>query len=66
MAGEASVAAPIEDRRGVTVGAIGISGPVERLCDEGEVKADSCPTSARPRGPSPATSARSRGELPTW
>ncbi|SEQ33338.1 IclR family transcriptional regulator [Lentzea albida] len=31
--GEASVAAPIRDRRGVAVGAIGISGPVERLCD---------------------------------
>ncbi|WP_434442838.1 IclR family transcriptional regulator [Lentzea sp. E54] len=31
--GEASVAAPIRDRRGVVVGAIGISGPVERLCD---------------------------------
>ena len=29
----ASIAAPIEDRRGVTVGAIGISGPIERLCD---------------------------------
>jgi DNA-binding IclR family transcriptional regulator len=32
--GEVSYAAPIKDRRGVTVGAIGISGPVERLCDE--------------------------------
>lgn len=31
--GEVSVAAPIRDRRGVVVGAIGISGPVERLCD---------------------------------
>ena len=30
--GEVSLAAPINDRRGVTVGAIGISGPVERLC----------------------------------
>nr|BFF04030.1 IclR family transcriptional regulator [Streptoalloteichus tenebrarius] len=30
--GEVSVAAPIRDRRGVTVGAIGISGPIERLC----------------------------------
>jgi DNA-binding IclR family transcriptional regulator len=29
----ASIAAPIEDRRGVTVGAVGITGPVERLCD---------------------------------
>ncbi|GHH63819.1 IclR family transcriptional regulator [Lentzea cavernae] len=34
--GEASVAAPIRDRRGVVVGAIGISGPVERLCDSPE------------------------------
>jgi len=31
--GEVSVAAPIQDRRGVTVGAIGISGPIERLSD---------------------------------
>ena len=40
VAGEVSIAAPIEDRRSVTVGAIGISGPVERLCDDGAVKAD--------------------------
>jgi DNA-binding IclR family transcriptional regulator len=34
--GEVSLAAPIQDRRGVTVGAIGISGPIERLSnDEG-------------------------------
>ena len=33
IAGEVSLAAPIQDRRGVTVGAIGISGPIERLCD---------------------------------
>ncbi|MCC8243691.1 IclR family transcriptional regulator [Saccharothrix luteola] len=32
--GEVSLAAPIRDRRLVTVGAVGISGPVERLCDE--------------------------------
>jgi DNA-binding IclR family transcriptional regulator len=32
-AGVVSIAAPIRDRRGVTVGAIGISGPIERLCD---------------------------------
>jgi DNA-binding IclR family transcriptional regulator len=31
--GEVSLAAPIQDRRGVTVGAIGISGPIERLAD---------------------------------
>ncbi|MGA2929674.1 MAG: IclR family transcriptional regulator C-terminal domain-containing protein, partial [Solirubrobacteraceae bacterium] len=29
--GIASLAAPIEDRRGVIAGAIGISGPIERL-----------------------------------
>jgi DNA-binding IclR family transcriptional regulator len=32
-ANAASIAAPIEDRRGVTVGATGITGPIERLCD---------------------------------
>jgi DNA-binding IclR family transcriptional regulator len=32
--GEVSIAAVIKDRRDVAVGAIGISGPVERLCDE--------------------------------
>jgi len=35
VAGEVSLAAPIHDRRGVTVGAIGISGPIERLSDNG-------------------------------
>jgi DNA-binding IclR family transcriptional regulator len=34
--GEVSVAAPIQDRRGVTVGAIGISGPIERLAEDGD------------------------------
>jgi DNA-binding IclR family transcriptional regulator len=33
--GSASIAAPIEDRRQVTVGSIGIAGPIERLCDDG-------------------------------
>ena len=33
VVGEVSLAAPIDDRRGVTVGAIGISGPVERLTE---------------------------------
>ena len=33
MEGEVSVAAPIQDRRGATVGAIGISGPIERLAN---------------------------------
>ena len=40
VVGECSVAAPIEDRRGVTVGAIGISGPVERLMDDGAARTD--------------------------
>jgi DNA-binding IclR family transcriptional regulator len=31
--GEVSLAAPIQDRRGATVGAIGISGPIERLSE---------------------------------
>jgi DNA-binding IclR family transcriptional regulator len=34
--GEVSLAAPIKDRRGDVVGAIGISGPIERLCEDGE------------------------------
>jgi DNA-binding IclR family transcriptional regulator len=34
--GEVSYAAVIKDRRGLAVGAIGISGPVERLCKDGE------------------------------
>jgi DNA-binding IclR family transcriptional regulator len=35
LQGEASVAAPIDDRRGLTVGAIGITGPAGRLCEDG-------------------------------
>ena len=38
--GSASIAAPIEDRRQVTVGAIGIAGPIERLCDNGRPRAE--------------------------
>jgi DNA-binding IclR family transcriptional regulator len=38
--GVVSLAAPIQDRRGVTVGAIGISGAVERLCEGGEPRTD--------------------------
>jgi DNA-binding IclR family transcriptional regulator len=38
--GYASVAAPIEDRRGATVGAIGIHGPMERLCRDRRPRAD--------------------------
>jgi len=40
VVGEASLAAPIEDRRGVTVGAIGISGPVERMMHNGGPRTD--------------------------
>ena len=40
VVGEVSLAAPIDDRRGVTVGAIGISGPVERLTDAGTPRTD--------------------------
>jgi DNA-binding IclR family transcriptional regulator len=40
VVGEVSLAAPIDDRRGVTVGAIGISGPVERLCLDGVARSD--------------------------
>jgi DNA-binding IclR family transcriptional regulator len=38
--GYASVAAPIEGRRGVTVGAIGIHGPMERLCRDRRPRAE--------------------------
>jgi len=38
--GEASVAAPIFDRRGEAAGAIGIVGPVDRLYADGSVRAD--------------------------
>jgi DNA-binding IclR family transcriptional regulator len=40
IAGEASCAAPIRDRRGASVGAIAVSGPVERLCERGEPRAE--------------------------
>jgi DNA-binding IclR family transcriptional regulator len=40
IAGVVSIAAPVEDRRGVTVGAIGISGPVERLSEAGAPRSD--------------------------
>jgi DNA-binding IclR family transcriptional regulator len=38
--GEVSLAAPIADRRGATVGAIGISGPIERLSETGSPRSD--------------------------
>ena len=38
--GEVSLAAPIQDRRGATVGAIGISGPIERLADSEGPRSD--------------------------
>jgi DNA-binding IclR family transcriptional regulator len=34
--GETSLAAPIRDRQGVAVGAIAISGPTERLCEDAQ------------------------------
>jgi DNA-binding IclR family transcriptional regulator len=40
IGGEVSYAAPIKDKLGVTVGAMGISGAVERLCERGEVRND--------------------------
>jgi DNA-binding IclR family transcriptional regulator len=40
VSGVVSIAAPILDRRGATVGAIGISGPVERLTDDGAPRTD--------------------------
>ena len=36
--GVVSLAAPIEDRRGLTVGAIDISGAPERMCDDGSAR----------------------------
>ncbi|MFG2225764.1 IclR family transcriptional regulator [Streptomyces sp. NPDC050161] len=36
--GVASVAAPIHDRRRMPVGAVGITGAVERVCQEGELR----------------------------
>ncbi|MGK5632220.1 IclR family transcriptional regulator [Streptomyces sp. URMC 123] len=36
--GVASVAAPIHDRRRMPVGAVGITGAVERVCEEGELR----------------------------
>jgi DNA-binding IclR family transcriptional regulator len=38
--GGASIAAPVEDRRRVTVGAIGIAGPIERLCEDRRPRAE--------------------------
>jgi DNA-binding IclR family transcriptional regulator len=38
--GEVSLAAPIQDRRGATVGAIGISGPIERLTEDAGPRSD--------------------------
>ena len=40
VSGEASLAAPIDDRRDVTVGAIAISGPLERICLNGVPRSD--------------------------
>jgi len=40
VTGEASLAAPIDDRRDVTVGAIAISGPMERICHNGAPRSE--------------------------
>lgn len=40
IVGEASCAAPIRDRRGASVGAIAVSGPVERVCENGQPRAE--------------------------
>ncbi|WP_019544168.1 IclR family transcriptional regulator [Streptomyces sulphureus] len=37
--GLASVAAPIHSRRGLLLGAVGVTGAVERVCDAGELRA---------------------------
>ena len=37
--GVASIAAPIHDRRKMPVGAVAITGAVERVCDDGEIRA---------------------------
>jgi len=38
--GETSFAAPIRDRQGVAVGAIAISGPTERLCEDAQPRSE--------------------------
>lgn len=38
--GVASVAAPVHDRRRLPVGAVGITGAVERVCEDGELRSD--------------------------
>lgn len=38
--GVASVAAPIFDRRRMPVGAVGVTGAVERVCKDGEVRSE--------------------------
>ncbi|OAR27506.1 IclR family transcriptional regulator [Streptomyces sp. ERV7] len=38
--GVASVAAPIFDRRRMPVGAVGVTGAVERVCRDGEIRSD--------------------------
>ncbi len=40
LPGIASIAAPIEDRRGIIAGAISIAGSVERLCERGDPKSE--------------------------
>jgi DNA-binding IclR family transcriptional regulator len=40
LTGAASIAAPVQDRTRVAVGAIGIAGPIERLCEDGRPRAE--------------------------
>ena len=40
LSGAASIAAPIQDRTRVAVGAIGIGGPIARLCEDGRPRTE--------------------------
>jgi DNA-binding IclR family transcriptional regulator len=40
FSGQGSIAAPIEDRTRVAVGAIGITGPIERICEDGRPRVE--------------------------
>ena len=60
---EAAYAAPIKDRRGETVGSIGIRGPAERLCVKGKPRAISRHQSEKQPVRSHASSARSPGKV---
>jgi hypothetical protein len=40
IVGEASCGAPIRDRRGIAVGSIAISGPIQRLCERMQLRSE--------------------------